>query len=60
MKANFSKPMSHSISFNQLAEWTHPDSSKDDENIDNDYFDCLIECDDQQHICKRVCKELLI
>ncbi len=33
MKVNFSKPMSHSISFNQLAEWTHPDSSKDDENI---------------------------
>ncbi len=47
------------ISFNQLAEWTEFDSSQD-ENLVNDYFDCLIECDDSQQSCKRVCKDLLI
>ena len=47
------------ISFNQLAEWTEFDSSND-ENLVNDYFDCLIECDDDQGSCKRICKEMLI
>ena len=47
------------ISFNQLAEWTEFDSSQD-ENLVNDYFDCLIECDDDQGSCKRICKEMLI
>ena len=49
----------NTISFNQLAEWTEFDSS-DEENLVNDYFDCLIECDDNQQTCKRVCKDLLI
>ena len=47
------------ISFNQLAEWTEFDSSND-ENLVNDYFDCLIECEDDQGSCKRICKEMLI
>jgi len=47
------------MSFNQLAEWTEFDSSQD-ENLVNDYFDCLIECDDDQGTCKRICKEMLI
>ena len=49
----------NTISFNQLAEWTEFDSSEE-ENLVNDYFDCLIECEDDQSSCKRVCKEMLI
>ena len=47
------------ISFNQLAEWTEFDSSEE-ENLVNDYFDCLIECEDDQSSCKRDSKEMLI
>ena len=49
----------NTISFNQLAEWTEFDSSND-ENLVNDYFDCLIECEDDHSSCKRICKEMLI
>ena len=28
-------------------------------NIINDYYDCLIECDDRQATCKRICREVL-
>ncbi len=60
MRLQISKKMSHnSLSFNQLAEWT-PSNSSEDENLVNDYFDCLIECDSELHICKRVCREMLI
>ena len=49
----------NTISFNQLAEWTEFDSSED-ENLVNDYFDCLIECEDDQSSCKRICKDMLV
>ena len=27
----------------------------------NDYYECLIECDAlDQHVCKRICKEILL
>ena len=54
--------MSHKhnlISFNQLAEWTEHESEEDSDVI-NDYFDCVIECADDDTSCKRVCKEILI
>jgi len=47
------------ISFNQLAEWTEFDSSND-ENLVNDYFDCLIECEDDHSSCKRICRDMLV
>jgi len=51
------------LSRNQLAEWNHFEklSNKYNEELDliNDYFDCLIECDDDQGTCKRICKNLL-
>jgi hypothetical protein len=25
----------------------------------NDYYNCLIECDDDQATCKRICREVL-
>jgi len=51
------------LSRNQLAEWNHFEkiSNRYNEELDliNDYFDCLIECDDDQGTCKRICKNLL-
>jgi len=49
--------MHNLISFNQLM-------GSQDDNLDNDliaeYYECLIECNEDQHICKRICKEVLI
>ena len=48
--------MHNLISYNQLA------GSKVDPHNDliTEYYECLIECDEDQHICKRICKEVLI
>lgn len=45
---------------NQLAEWNHIDQT-DSTYADNmnDYFNCLIECEDDQPSCKRICREVL-
>ena len=51
--------MHNLISYNQLAEWTQ-ENSKEQEELVNDYFNCLIECDDNQVVCKRICKEILV
>ena len=44
------------MSFNQLADWNN-DTTDD---LINDYYDCLIECEDDQPSCKRICKEILV
>ena len=49
--------MHNLISFNQLAGSKQDDSQND---LINEYYECLIECDDEQHICKRICKEVLV
>jgi len=55
--------MHNVMSSNQLAEWRNIGQSlnlyNDEMDLTNDYFDCLIECDESQHICKRICKEIL-
>ena len=55
--------MHNLISFNQLAEWKHfekqIDKSNEELDLVNDYFNCLIECDDNQTSCKRSCREIL-
>jgi len=55
--------MHNLISYNQLAAWTNLertiDEFKDQHDLMNDYFDCLVECDEDQQSCKRVCRELL-
>jgi len=55
--------MHNLLSRNQLAEWIHIEANLDrtNEELDlvNDYFDCLIECDDDQSKCKRICRILL-
>ena len=53
--------MHNILSRNQLAEWNLEDTvNKVKTDLVNDYFDCLIECDETQQTCKRICKNLLV
>jgi len=49
--------MHNLISYNQLVGYDNTDPHKD---LIAEYYECLIECDEDQHICKRICKEVLI
>ena len=55
--------MHNLISYNQLAGWTQFESTVESCNAQNDlvndYFNCLIECNDDQTVCKRICREIL-
>ncbi|AIX42461.1 hypothetical protein Syn7803C16_242 [Synechococcus phage ACG-2014f] len=60
--------LSHNlISHNQLEGWRESfqkidkstNKTTDELNLINDYYDCLIECDDNQSACKRICKHVL-
>ena len=55
--------MHNIISQNQLAEWNNLDVKLSDyqNELDkvNDYFGCLIECEENQSECKRICKYVL-
>jgi hypothetical protein len=59
--------MQNLMSHNQLAGWKQSvlklektlDMVMDESDILNDYYDCLIECDDNQSICKRICRRIL-
>ena len=61
-------PMHNLLSYNQLAGWQQSiqrltetlDQSMEESDKINDYYDCLIECDDTQSKCKRVCRSMLI
>ena len=53
--------MHNLVSFNQLA-FLNNDVEKMREDYDddmNDYFQCLVECDDTTQTCKRICKLIL-
>ena len=59
--------MHNIISRNQLQEWTHLGDIERNlkskaEELDqlNDYYECLIECGEDQASCKRICKEILM
>jgi ABC-type Fe3+-hydroxamate transport system substrate-binding protein len=59
--------MHNLISYNQLAGWKESfqnlgkslDKTAEESNLINDYYNCLIECDDNQSSCKRICREVL-
>jgi hypothetical protein len=55
--------MSNLISYNQLASWKHLEKTLDnfieESDLINDYYQCLIECNENQSECKRVCKKVL-
>ena len=52
--------MHNLISFNQLAGTKHINLDNPHEDKINEYYECLIDCEDDQHVCKRICKEVLI
>ena len=62
------RSMHNLMSYNQLAGWKmtvdHAEATAEAHNeqadLINDYYNCLIECDDKQHICKSICKEILV
>jgi hypothetical protein len=55
--------MHNLISYNQLAAWKNLENKVDDfidqHELMNDYLNCLIECDDDQQNCKRICRDML-
>jgi len=55
--------MHNVISYNQLASWKHLDKTLNDyieqNELINDYYQCLIECNDNQQECKRICRSIL-
>ena len=53
--------MHNLISHNQLAGSQHKEYRVDSHNdLIEEYYECLIECDDDQSTCKRICKEVLV
>jgi hypothetical protein len=64
MSRKLSEVIMHNLmSRNQLDEWRHFEQTvnelEDELNLINDYYECLIECDDSQSICKRICRHIL-
>jgi len=59
--------MHNLISYNQLAGWKQSveslsaniDKLNEQSDLLNDYYNCLIECDENQQTCKRICKSIL-
>jgi hypothetical protein len=55
--------MHNLISYNQLASWKQLENTLDEfieqGEVINDYYQCLIECYDNQSECKRVCRRIL-
>ena len=49
--------MHNLIPYNQLAG---EETLQTDNDLINEYYECLIECDESQSVCKRICKEVLI
>jgi len=55
--------MHNLVSYNQLAGWKSSVENIEEtthESAINDYFQCLTECDDNQSMCRRICKEVLV
>jgi len=55
--------MHNLISYNQLAGWKEFEETVERanamEDAINDYYECLIECDDDHPTCKRICRQIL-
>ena len=53
--------MHNLISFNQLAGSKHDEQTFDPhQDLIAEYYECLIDCEDTQNVCKRICREVLI
>ena len=59
--------MHNLVSSNQLLGWNESlshlgktlEQCNEQSDAINDYYQCLIECQDNQQVCKRVCKKIL-
>ncbi len=59
--------MHNLLSYNQLAGWKQSvmklertlDRTSEEADVINDYYDCLIECDESQSRCKKICRSIL-
>ena len=59
--------MHNLVSFNHFADWTKSlkklsqtlDITMEESDQINDYYECLIDCSDDQATCKRVCRTIL-
>ena len=59
--------MHNILSHNQLAGWKQSveslahtiDKTMEEADQINDYYNCLIECDESQSTCKRICRGIL-
>ena len=52
--------MHNLIPFNQLAGSKHEETYDPHHDLITEYYECLIDCDQDQHVCKRICKEVLL
>jgi hypothetical protein len=52
--------MHNIISNNQLNEWGRIQMLEEENTRINDYYECIIECDEGGAACKRICKEILV
>ena len=52
--------MHNLVPFNQLAVSKHEETLDSHNDSINEYYECLIEFDESQSVCKRICKEVLI
>ena len=57
--SSFEAIMHNLISFNQLAG-SYKEQTDSQDDLLTEYYECLIDCDEDQHVCKRICKEVLI
>ncbi|BCU98951.1 MAG: hypothetical protein CM15mV24_1760 [Bellamyvirus sp.] len=59
--------MHNLLSLNQLAGWKQSvlrlektlDRTVEEADVINDYYECLIECDESQATCKKICRSIL-
>ena len=53
--------MKNLMSHNQMAEWVHHEANLEfnQDDLIDEYFDCLIDCDDNATQCRQVCSQNL-
>ena len=53
--------MKNLMSHNQMAEWVHHEANLEfnQDDLIDEYFDCLIDCDDNANQCRQVSSQIL-
>ena len=50
----------NSIQMHNLIPLNQLNGYNEDNDLLTEYYECLVECDEKQAECKRICKEVLI